>query len=151
MNQSVFPVVRMSVEINAPIEKVWALVSTPEGVREWFTRQTFEPRPGGRLEMHVNYGVATTITGKVTVFEPPHRLGFTWHEQEEGREPWPVDTLVTLALEEVGAGTRVTLEHSGFDALPSALAMQEFEGHVTGWQRANALEELKAAVETVNA
>jgi uncharacterized protein YndB with AHSA1/START domain len=147
MSESTFPTVRMSVHIEAPPDRVWALVSTPEGVRQWFTRQTFEPRPGGRLEMHVDYGVPTTITGRVTVFEPMERLAFTWHEHEEGREPWPLDTLVTLTLAPNGTGTQVTLEHSGFEALPAAIAMQEYEGHVTGWQRANALEELKAAAE----
>ncbi|TAK12071.1 MAG: SRPBCC domain-containing protein [Anaerolineae bacterium] len=149
MTEQTFPTLRMSIDIFAPLEKVWALVSTPEGVRQWFTRQTFEPRPGGRLEMHVDYGTPTTITGEVTVFEPPHRLGFTWKQHEQGHEPWPVDTLVLFLLEAIEGGTRVTLEHSGFDALPGAIAMAEFEAHVDGWTRANTLPELKETAEAM--
>lgn len=147
MSEQTFPTVRLTIDIHAPLEQVWALMSTPEGVQQWFTRQTFEPQPGGRLEMHVDYGLATTITGTVNIFEPPHRLGFTWHELEAGRAPWPVDTQVLFELQAIEGGTRVILEHSGFEALPAALAMQEFEGHVTGWTRANVLAELKQAVE----
>ncbi len=147
MNEQTIPAVRMTIDILAPLERVWDLVSTPEGVRQWFTRQTFEPRPGGRLEMHVDYGVATHITGEVNIYEPPHRLGFTWFEQEAGRAPWPRATQVVFELISIEGGTRITLEHSGFELLPAEYARQEYEAHVTGWERANTLAELKELAE----
>jgi hypothetical protein len=44
-------------------------------------------------------------------------------------------------------GTKVSLSHTGFEALGAALGKSAYEGHITGWTMSETLTELKAAVE----
>jgi uncharacterized protein YndB with AHSA1/START domain len=73
----------------------------------------FEPGPGGRLVAYQESGAVFEI-GKVLAWEPPKRLAFAWRARNfEGDE----STEVEIHFEPVEQGTRVTLEHRGFDAL----------------------------------
>jgi uncharacterized protein YndB with AHSA1/START domain len=142
--------IRFEIEIDAPPEKVWSKLATPEGMNEWFSKKlVFEPRLGGAFRMEVREpgGGEFTFFGTVVTIEPGRELAFTWTEHEKGREPWPVSTLVSFKLQPVAGGTRVTLTHTGFDALEVGLARREYEGHILGWERSAALADLKAAVE----
>ena len=69
-------------------------------------------------------------------------------QQEEGKEPWPEETLVTLKLTPIPQGTHVALIHSDFEKLPQAIAEAERDDHIIGWERSQALPELKKLVET---
>ena len=82
--------------------------------------------------------------------EPPKELAFTWIEQEKGKDPWPVSTLVSFKLQPTANGTLVTLTHIGFEALGGELARSEYEGHIVGWTRAETLADLKRAVEAAD-
>ena len=138
------------IEIEAPPEKVWAKLASLEGMNEWFSKKlTFEFQVGGRFKMDVSIPGDGDFTffGEVVTIDPPRELAFTWIEQEKGKNPWPVATLVSFKLQPSQRGTLVTLIHSGFDKLESELAHSEYEGHIEGWTRANTLSELKTAVE----
>jgi uncharacterized protein YndB with AHSA1/START domain len=140
--------IRLEIEIEAPPEKVWQVFSRRQGMQDWLGMQGYEPNVGGRYIMHVNAPAGKTdFFGEVTIYDPPRRLAFTWTQQEEGKEPWPLSTLVTLTLTPIPSGTKVLLEHSGFEALPEAIAEEEFSDHVAGWERSQALIELKEMVE----
>ncbi|MGH7838544.1 MAG: SRPBCC domain-containing protein, partial [Candidatus Binataceae bacterium] len=54
-------------------------------------------------------GVETEI-GKVTVYEPPSRVAFTFRAPD-----WNAATLVDVRFVADGVGTRVELEHSGWE------------------------------------
>lgn len=140
------------IEIEAPPEKVWAKLTSLEGMNEWFSKKlTFEFRVGGRFQMDVSIPGDGDFTffGEVVTIDPPHELAFTWIEQEKGKNPWPVATLVSFKLQPSQRGTLVRLTHSGFDELEGELARREYEGHIEGWARAGTLQELKTAVEAV--
>jgi uncharacterized protein YndB with AHSA1/START domain len=141
--------VYFEIEINAPPEKVWAKLASSEGMAEWFSKRLeFEFHEGGKFKMDVNYGEEGEFTffGKVVKIDPLRELAFTWTEHKKGDEPWPVSTLVSFKLYPSAAGTRVTLTHTGFEAL-GEVAKEEYEGHIVGWERSAALQDLKAAVE----
>jgi uncharacterized protein YndB with AHSA1/START domain len=80
-------------------------------------RLCFEPKLDGRLfETFAGQRKTHTIdVGRVTVWDPPHRLAMIWrgvnfkpHEQ----------TLVEVGFAPQGDGTLVTVRHSGWSSLP---------------------------------
>ena len=68
--------------------------------------------------------------------KPESYFSYTWH-------PYAVDpkvdysgetqTLVTMTLEEVPEGTRLTVVESGFDAIPAARRAEAFRMNSHGW------------------
>jgi uncharacterized protein YndB with AHSA1/START domain len=75
----------------------------------------FEPGVGGRLvELYEGAGDAFEI-GRVLVWEPGERLVFDWRARnfQPGEK-----TVVEVRFERADQGTRVTLEHRGWDSIP---------------------------------
>jgi uncharacterized protein YndB with AHSA1/START domain len=68
---------------------------------------------GRLLELHDD-GDAYEM-GRVTVWEPGRRLAFAYRSVHLPEE---LETEVEVRFEPAGAGTRVTLEHRGLEALP---------------------------------
>jgi len=90
----------------------------------------FEPYVGGRLvEVHdLETGEGFEI-GRVLAWEPGKRLVFTWRQDDWGPSEF---TEVEVRFEAAGNGTRVTVEHGGWDRVPSAGAGVS-EGYGQGW------------------
>lgn len=65
------------------------------------------------------------VWGEITAWEPPSRLVFSWHP---GREK-PDSSEVEVVFESDGAGTRVTIEHRGWEAF-GANALTRRRGYV---------------------
>ncbi len=74
----------------------------------------FEPRIGGRL-LEVYDGDEMFELGRVTAWEPPDRLAFDMGGRDLESGQW---TRVEVRFESVDAGTRVTVEHRGWDQFP---------------------------------
>jgi uncharacterized protein YndB with AHSA1/START domain len=74
----------------------------------------FEGEAGGRLVESFDDGSAPFEVGRVLVWEPGARLVFEWRTQKF--RPGEV-TEVDVRFEPSASGTRVTLEHRGWDAL----------------------------------
>src|SRR6185436_5234376 len=74
-----------------------------------------EPGIGGRL-LHVADAAAgrVFVVGAVEVWEPPHRLALSWRLPNFAPEQ---STRASVRFEPVGQGTRVSVTHSGWDAL----------------------------------
>ena len=66
-------------------------------------------------------------SGRLVAVRPPEALSFTFAWEDDDGERG-ADTLVEVAFEPTGEGTRVTLRQSGF---PDAAAR---DGHVEGWR-----------------
>ena len=75
-----------------------------------------EPELGGRIfEQYGERGEGLHEIGTITAWEPPRHFAFTWR----GINFAPgQSTTVEVWFEERSGGTRVTLEHRGFAALP---------------------------------
>lgn len=121
------PVVQR-VEIAAPRERVFSLFTEPESlVRWWPDAASFEPRLGGEVRLVFGPG---DVTGRVTAFDPPSRLAFTWIRSDAAE----VETHVDVAFDDLGGGRcAVTVVHTGWEAVP-AEARAEWRGmHEHGW------------------
>ena len=71
-----------------------------------------EPRLGGRIFERLPDGIEHDW-GEVTIWDPPHRLGYLWHLRRDRADA--TDVVITFAAE--GAGTRVGITHTGWERL----------------------------------
>ena len=71
----------------------------------------FEPEVGGRV--YERLGDEVELWGRIQEWEPPHRVAFSWRTNRD----WPADTDVEITFLPEGAGTRVTLRHTGWERL----------------------------------
>jgi hypothetical protein len=74
----------------------------------------FEGGEGGRLVTTLVNGKEFEV-GRIAIWAPGERLAFTWRQAsfEAGKT-----THVDVRFEAIGAETRVTVEHRGWDAIP---------------------------------
>lgn len=106
--------VTQSVDVDAPRERVWQLLTDPAELQRWWPDAAqLEPRIGGRIVLNFGPGA---VSGEVTRWEPPRALGFTW---EASNMPG-VQLHVTFTVDDLGAGrSRVHVLHSGFAEAPA--------------------------------
>jgi uncharacterized protein YndB with AHSA1/START domain len=74
----------------------------------------FEPGPSGRLVEAYEDGSSFEI-GRITDWQPPGLLAFTWRQATFSGDQ---QTHVRVRFEAVENGTRVTVEHIGWDSVP---------------------------------
>ena len=86
----------------------------------------FEPGEGGRLTETLASGKVFEI-GRIRVWDPPHRLVFSWRQ---ANFPPELSTEVEVRFEAVGEETRVSVEHRGFDQVPEGAARHGFPDEV---------------------
>jgi uncharacterized protein YndB with AHSA1/START domain len=104
-----------SIEIEAPIGRVWEEITRTDGVQRGMFNCLMEAElsPGGRLRYRSVSGAHCFVWGETLEIEPPTRwvTTFAFSGMDEAM------TRVEWTLEETGPGrTRVTVLHSGFPA-----------------------------------
>lgn len=130
--------IERTVEIARPPAKVWAALTTAEGLGTWFGHQaTIDLRPGGSAQMSWTSGDQAEM--RIERVEEPTTFGFTWHIYGLPAED-PRRTYVEFTLEPVGAGTRLTVVETGFAQLPEDEYRKAFEANTQGW--ASEIDEL---------
>ena len=125
--------------VEAPIERVWAVITEPAHVGTWFGSgepAVVDLRPGGIMRLdHGQYGVFDTL---IVTVEPPRRFAYRWASAFPGEVADETNsTLVEFSLEPEGNGTRLRVTESGFAALTIAPEREEtagFESHDGGWR-----------------
>ncbi|MFI7423905.1 SRPBCC domain-containing protein [Nonomuraea sp. NPDC049684] len=123
--------VERTVELAHPPGKVWAALTTPEGLAAWFGQEAaIELRPGGPARMSWSDG--HTVDLRVERVEEPSVFGFTWpvFGMPEGD---PRRTYVEFTLEPAGTGTRLTVVETGFAQLPDDHHRKAYDAHAEGW------------------
>jgi uncharacterized protein YndB with AHSA1/START domain len=132
--------IERTVEVAHPPEKVWAALTTAEGLGAWFgSEAAIDLRPGGSAWMRWEGG--GTVGMRVERVEEPAVFGFTW--QIYGLpEDDPRRTYVEFTLEPAGTGTRLTVVETGFAQLPEDAHRKAYDGNTEGWARE--LDELVA-------
>jgi len=94
-----------------PVEKVWQSLTEPAALRIWLMENDFEPRVGKRFVLRSRQprpGNRGWVECEVLDLEHPRKMVWSWIHNE-GDTP----TRVEFRLEEVEAGTRLTLSHTG--------------------------------------
>ena len=77
-------------------------------------RLAFESGAGGRLIESYDDGTVFEI-GRIRVWEPPTRLVLGWRQASFADD---LETELHVRFDAIGAETRVTVEHFGWDAIP---------------------------------
>ena len=75
---------------------------------------SFEPGEGGRFIETLPSGTVFVI-GRITAWQPGEKLAFGWRQATFAKDQ---NTQVEVRFEAVGAETRVTVEHKGWDSVP---------------------------------
>ncbi|MBX9245591.1 SRPBCC domain-containing protein [Actinotalea ferrariae] len=129
--------IEAEVRIEAPMERVWDVITQAEHVGTWFADAGGEVdlRPGGAMTLRwAEYG---TYRARIDVVEPPTRLVVRWSEAPDV-EPEPGNqTQIEFTLRADGDATLLRVVESGFDTLEmSAERRAEHRaGNVEGWQQ----------------
>jgi uncharacterized protein YndB with AHSA1/START domain len=119
------------VELAHPPARVWAALTTAEGLGSWFGQQAvIDLRPGGSAQMTWSSGERADM--RIERVEEPAVFGFTWHIYGLPDDD-PRRTYVEFTLEPLGAGTRLRVVESGFAQLPDDAHGKAYEGNTTGW------------------
>ncbi len=123
--------IERTVEVAHQPAKVWAALTTAEGLGAWFGEEaTIDLRPGGSARMRWSSGFKVEM--RVERVEEPTVFGFTW--QIYGLpEDDPRRTYVEFTLEPTGAGTRLRVVESGFAQLPEDGYRAAYDGNTKGW------------------
>lgn len=99
-----------------PPAKLWRALTTPELMAQWLMPNDFRPVVGHRFTFRGRPVAQTGFSGQIAcrVLEcvPPQRLRISW---ADAADPDRMATEVAWTLEPEGKGTRLFLEHSGFD------------------------------------
>lgn len=102
MENKTLPDIQETVLIHAPLEKVWPMVSTKNGMALWFMPSDLKPMVGHEFHIQSPFGLSPC---KVLNVQAPHLLSFAWDT-----DGW----IITFQLREVGEKTEFTLIHSGW-------------------------------------
>jgi uncharacterized protein YndB with AHSA1/START domain len=104
--------------IKKPIEKVWAALTIPERLAEWFGIVDLELRVGGRY--HISWeGEDYRIEGEIIELEPLRRLVHTWPDGTD------TPAICRYELEPDGDGCRLRFANEGVPA--------QYVSSIAGW------------------
>ncbi len=121
-------------ELAVPVERVWAALTSPAAVSEWWGDHVrLAPYVGGELREHWTdaSGRRIVTTGVVTRCDPPTSLEMAWSDDD-----WPGETNVLFTLRaRDGDRSMLRLEHRGWHALPAERRRTLIEEHAAGWRR----------------
>ena len=114
------------ININAPIERVFALLTEAEGLAQWMAvTATAELRPGGELRWTHENGA--TMIGRYVEIDAPTRVVFSYGWEGDLMGVPPESSTVEIRLIETEGTTEVLLEHRD---LPEDTAPD----HEHGWK-----------------
>lgn len=123
--------IERTLDLTHPPEKVWAAITTAEGLGTWFGHKaTVDLRPGGSATLAWDQGDKAEL--RIERVEEPRIFGFTWHIYGLPEDD-PRRTYVEFTLEPTDAGTRLNVVESGFAQLPEDLFRAAFDGNTRGW------------------
>jgi len=104
-------IIKREIVIDAPVSKVWVHITDPEKIAGWLMPNDFEAVIGKKFFLDCQQQGKVSCVVKEVI--PNQKLVYGFQSNAT-----KVETLVTITLAKEGKGTRLTLIHSGWDALP---------------------------------
>ena len=143
--------IEKTIDLNAPVERVWRALTDPAEFGEWFRVKIDTPfTPGQLARGHILHPGYEHLVWEVRIqmMDRPRLFSFTWHPY--GIDPkvdYSVETptLVEFQLEPTPTGTRLVVTESGFDAIPAHRRDEAMRMNDGGW--AQQVLNIKAHVE----
>lgn len=92
---------RIQRSLPGPVERVWTFLTAPEERGLWLARGDMALHVGGKVELLFQHDTLSVeagepparyaqmrdgarLQGRITVCDPPHRLGYTWGDPDQG-------------------------------------------------------------------
>lgn len=131
--------IEKQITLDAPRSRVWRALTEVKQFNAWFGVSLATPfAPGAEVsgQMKIRNYEHLTLTIWIETMEPERFFSFRWHPYatepgvDYAAEP---TTLVSFTLEDAGAGTRLTIVESGFDAIPESRRAKAFSMNSSGW------------------
>lgn len=132
--------IEQQVFVRAPSSRVWRAITTPREFGQWF-RAALEGEitPGARIDAVSTHESCEGVRFHMIIdrVEPERLFSWRWHpgmprpDVDYSKEPM---TTVTFRLEEQEDGTLVTVEESGFEAIPLSRRAEVFRDNEGGWK-----------------
>ena len=121
--------VRIEVDVNAPADVVYELLTDPELFVRWIgISAELDPRPGGVFRFEIAPG--EFCSGRYVEIERPHRVVFTWGYESNAMPLEPGSTTVAIDIASRGESCSVTLVHSGLDGPMRTMHAEGWNGFV---------------------
>jgi len=109
------------IELPSPPDEVWQALTDPERLEEWFaTEGELDAEPGGRGVFRWSNGEERHAVVEEVV--PERRFAFVWGEEGDPSSA-EGSRRVSIELEEIDAGTRVTVTEAPAAGWGTALAL----------------------------
>ncbi|GJL95772.1 MAG: hypothetical protein DHS20C05_21770 [Hyphococcus sp.] len=133
--------IKKTIEIAAPVSKVWDAIADYKKFGAWFQVRLDQPFvTGGKTtgQMTVPGYENLKWEGTVVAIEPEKRIVFSWvthaidPDKDYTGEP---ETLCEFLLEPAGDGTRLTIIESGFSKLPPNIRDEALLRNDDGWSQ----------------
>jgi uncharacterized protein YndB with AHSA1/START domain len=131
--------IEREIDIEAPIDVVWTVITEPEHITGWFTDSAeLDVRPGGAGRFGWEAKATSremVVNLRVERLDPPHFFSFRW-DYPDGDEPTETNApLVEFSLEDRGGSTRLRLVESGLEKIARSEEDKEsyFAEHTSGW------------------
>ena len=115
--------IEREVTIEAPVERVWSVITEAEHLGRWFgdAGAEIDLRPGGAMVLR--WSEHGTSHGRVVDVERNARFSYRWAPFKDPAGEEPVEgnsTLVEFTLQPEGDGTRLRVVESGFASLATS-------------------------------
>jgi uncharacterized protein YndB with AHSA1/START domain len=122
-----------SIDIKAPVAKVWAALTEPDLIAQWFgDTAEFDPSPGGAGVFGWNDQAAGPFRVLVEHIDKPKTLVYRW-ARDADVDPVPGNsTVVRFDLTEIEGGTRLTVLETGFEQLSDPRSAHD--ANTEGWR-----------------
>jgi uncharacterized protein YndB with AHSA1/START domain len=139
--------VRRSIRIAASVEKVWAAVTDPQHISQWFGVAEFEGHDVGAHGTLTFPGYGA-VPLRIEAIDAPRSVTYRWGNDDAlGAPPAELDvprsTVFTFTLQPDAEGTALTVVESGFENTSDPTA--NLEAHRNGWD--DELDKLVALLE----
>src|SRR3712207_674711 len=125
--------------IDAPAERVWALITEAEHLGRWFgdAGAEIDLRPGGAMVLR--WAEHGTTHGVVVAVEPHTRFAYRWAPFADPGGEEPVEgnsTLVEFTLHAEGDATRLRVVETGFASLATTdeQRVRNVDANTGGWE-----------------
>jgi uncharacterized protein YndB with AHSA1/START domain len=131
-----------TLDLPHPQPKVWAALTTLDGMTGWFgSHAEGELAPGRDVHMRWEQYDDACGTLAIKVVDPMSVFAFCWSVNGAPQGD-PRQTYVEFVLEPTASGTRLTVTESGFAQIPDEWLEKSYQGNVEGWR--TELDELVA-------
>ncbi len=127
--------VHRTIQIAAPVPKVWEAVTAPEHISRWFGHTELAGEGAGATGT-MSWPDRAAIPLRVEAIDPQRMVAYRWNNDDaSGTIPETFDaassTMFTFTLEPADGGTRLTVVETGFTATSDAA--ENMASHQEGW------------------